>query len=283
MLIMTDARSRPFAQVNVFSTDPLGGNPVAVVLDGTGLSDAEMAAFARWTNLSETTFVLPPTDPGADYRLRIFTPATELPFAGHPTLGSAYAWLAGRPGPARVTLVQECGIGLVSLRVADGRIAFAAPPLQRSGPLDPDTLARAAAAVGFPVEQVVAHQWVVNGPDWLALYLPTAQAVRDLQPDWSAFGGLKVGVIGPESDGKIAYEVRAFCPDFGVPEDPVTGSLNAGLATWLRAESGSLRAPESYVVAQGTALGRTGRIHVDDDGEQVWIGGDCTTVIDGTV
>lgn len=273
---------RRFAQVDVFGAEPFLGNPVAVVVDGDGVSDASMAAFARWTNLSETTFLLPPTTPEADYRLRILTPRRELPFAGHPTLGSAHAWLAagGVPRDAGV-LVQECAAGLVRLRVSDGAIAFAAPPRQRTGPVDEPTLARAAAALGLAREEILGHEWADNGPGWLALRLESAERVLAIRPESARLGGLAVGVVGPHPAGaECAFEVRAFIPDAGVAEDPVTGSLNAGIAQWL---IGAGLAPERYVAAQGTAMGRAGRVLVERVGEDVWIGGATATLIEGTV
>ncbi|ROS25090.1 PhzF family phenazine biosynthesis protein [Rathayibacter sp. PhB127] len=273
---------RRFAQVDVFGAEPFLGNPVAVVVDGDGVSDASMAAFARWTNLSETTFLLPPTSPEADYRLRIFTPRRELPFAGHPTLGSAHAWLAagGVPRDAGV-LVQECAAGLVRLRVSDGAIAFAAPPRQRTGPVDEPTLARAAAALGLAREEILGHEWADNGPGWLALRLESAERVLAIRPESARLGGLTVGVVGPHPAGaECAFEVRAFIPDAGVAEDPVTGSLNAGIAQWL---IGAGLAPERYVAAQGTAMGRAGRVLVERVGDDVWIGGATATLIEGTV
>ncbi|MCJ1672375.1 MULTISPECIES: PhzF family phenazine biosynthesis protein [unclassified Rathayibacter] len=273
---------RRFAQVDVFGAEPFLGNPVAVVVDGDGVSDASMAVFARWTNLSETTFLLPPTTPEADYRLRILTPRRELPFAGHPTLGSAHAWLAagGVPRDSGV-LVQECAAGLVLLRVSDGAIAFAAPPRQRTGPVDEPTLARAAAALGLAREEILGHEWADNGPGWLALRLESAERVLAIRPESARLGGLAVGVVGPHPAGaECAFEVRAFIPDAGVAEDPVTGSLNAGIAQWL---IGAGLAPERYVAAQGTAMGRAGRVLVERVGDDLWIGGATATLIEGTV
>lgn len=272
---------RRFHQVDVFAAEATKGNPLAVVHDADGLDDTQMAAFARWTNLSETTFLLPPTEAGADYRVRIFTPGGELPFAGHPTLGSAWAWLqaGGTPREPGV-VVQQCGIGLVRLRQAGGRLAFAAPPLLRSGPADAATLAQAVRALGVAPEDVVSHQWVVNGPEWLAIRLRTRAQVLALKPDMVAMGRLKLGVVAIDDDGETAAEVRAFVPGVGVDEDPVTGSLNAGLALWL---IGSGALPGRYVAAQGTALGRAGRVHVESDGDTVWIGGEVTPCIEGRV
>ena len=279
--------SRPFRQVDVFTVEPTLGNPVAVVFDADDLTDVQMASFARWTNLSETTFVLAPTVTGADYRLRIFTPGGELPFAGHPTLGSAYAWLERGGAPAGELIVQECGIGLVDIRRGDDGLAFAAPALLRSGPVDEDTMARVRGALGVRRSDVVAANWVSNGPEWLGVMLTDAATVLALRPDFEAMGDLKIGVIGAwrepgRAEGPDApdYEVRGFVPGIGVPEDPVTGSLNAGLAVWLR---GTGEAPASYVAAQGTALARAGRVHVVDDGDRIWVGGSCVTVVSGTV
>ncbi len=280
-------RSRPFAQVDVFTGEECLGNPVAVVLDAVDLTDEQMAAFARWTNLSETTFVLPPTDATADYRLRIFTPGGELPFAGHPTLGSAHAWLgAGGTPQAAGTLVQECGVGLVRIRQGEGgRLAFAAPPLRRSGPVEPEVLERAAAGLGIGRWDVVDAAWVDNGPPWIGVLLADAAAVLDVVPDHAAMAGLAVGVVGrydaagAERVGADA-EVRAFVGDLGIAEDPVTGSLNAGLAQWL-IPAGVL--PARYVVSQGTALQRAGRVHVERVGADIWIGGDAVTVVAGEV
>jgi PhzF family phenazine biosynthesis protein len=268
-----------FSQVNVFSAAPLDGNPLAVVHAAEGLSDARMAAFARWTHLSETTFLLPATDPGADYRIRIFTPVGELPFAGHPTLGSCHAWLAagGKPRmPGAVS--QQCGVGIVRIRTDGSRPEFAAPPLRRSGALEPDVLAKIAEALGVPPSDIVHHQWVDNGPGWCAVMLRSAQRVLALRPNWAALKPLKLGVVGRhDGDHDAAFEVRAFAGSGGY-EDPVTGSLNAALAQWLMREG---LAPTSYVAAQGTALQRAGRVHLRMDQGQVWVGGDVGDVIRG--
>ena len=273
---------RRFHQLDVFSAVLLKGNPLAVVHAAQGLSNETLAAFARWTNLSETTFLLPPQDPAADYRVRIFTPGGELPFAGHPTLGSCHAWLAAG-GVARdpALVVQECGIGLVRIRRHGGRLAFAAPPLRRSGPLEPELLARIVAGLRVAAADVLHHQWVDNGPGWCAVMLKSAAQVLALRPDWAAIGTLKLGVVGAQPPGQdTRFEVRAFVPGLGVPEDPVTGSLNAGLAQWL---IGAGLAPASYVAAQGAALGRAGRVFVDSEGGDVWIGGDVVVCIEGGV
>ena len=268
-----------FSQVDVFSSEPLLGNPVAVVHDADGLTDEQMAAFARWTNLSETTFLLTPTDPGADYRLRIWTPGGELPFAGHPTLGSAHAWLEAGGVPGGADVVQECGAGLVTIRRGEG-LSFQAPPLVRSGPVSEADLDAIALALRLRRDDLRDAAWIDNGPGWVGVLLRDADAVLGLRPDWSAFGELKIGVVGPYAAGGPAdVEVRAFCPQYGVPEDPVTGSLNAGLGQWLAGD----RLPASYVASQGTVLQRAGRVHVSLVDGQVWVGGDTSTTISGTV
>lgn len=276
----------PFRQIDVFSPAPLGGNPLAVVSGADALPDAAMAAFARWTNLSETTFLLAPTHADADYRVRIFTPETELPFAGHPTLGSCHAWLAGGGTPRTPgTIVQECGIGLVRVRREHGRLAFAAPPLRRTGPLAPDLLARIAAGLALPPDAIVASQWIDNGPPWIGVLLRTRAELLALQPD-ATLAGLFLGVAAPCDDtpddtpDTPRLEVRAFLVGSSVPEDPVTGSLNAALAQWLIAEG---HVPPTYVARQGTALGRSGRIHIRQHDGDTWVGGAVATLIDGTV
>jgi len=270
---------RPFRQVNVFSADPLGGNPLAVVHSAEGLSEAQMGALARWTNLSETTFLLPPTDPDADYYVRIFTPGGELPFAGHPTLGSCHAWLAAGGKPRKPGLVvQQCGVGLVRVRCDGPRLEFAAPAVRRSGPLEQDLLAKIAKALALSSSDIVHNQWVDNGPGWCAVMLRSARQVLSLKPDWAALDSLKLGVVGPHEAGHdAAFEVRAFVSPGGY-EDPVTGSLNASLAQWL---IGAGLAESSYVAAQGTALRRAGRVHLRKDGEGVWVGGAVVDVIRG--
>jgi PhzF family phenazine biosynthesis protein len=270
---------RRFHQLDVFSAVPLKGNPLAVVHAAAGLDDDTMARFARWTNLSETTFLLPPTEAGADYRVRIFTPFGELPFAGHPTLGSCWAWLAGGGQPQHAdTVVQQCAVGLVRIRRQGVRLAFAAPPTRRSGPLEPERLALACRALGLAESDVLHHQWVDNGPGWGALMLRSAQAVRAVQVDWAALGGIKLGLVGAQPAGRdTAFEVRAL---FNGIEDPVTGSLNASLAQWL---IGAGLAPASYVASQGHALGRDGRVFVQTEGADIWVGGDVVACIDGEV
>ena len=297
--------SRPFKQVDVFTSTPYFGNPLAVVLDGSGIDDAAMQRFAAWTNLSETTFVLPPTEPTADYRVRIFTPGGELPFAGHPTLGSCHAWLqAGGKPKAAGHIVQQSAVGLVPIRREGERLAFAAPPVKRIAP-SPTLLAKVAAALGLKAQQIVTAQLLDNGPAWLGLLLADADTVLTLKPDHRALRelGQKVGVAGlPSSatspvliarsnrearafarteEAPADIEVRAFAAPVGIEEDPVTGSFNASLAQWLIADG---HLPESYVAAQGQTLGRAGRVHIQRDADgQVWVGGDSVTCVDGSV
>jgi PhzF family phenazine biosynthesis protein len=272
---------RAFAQVDVFTTVACLGNPVAVVLDGAGLATEDMQRFARWTNLSETTFVLPPTTSAADYRVRIFTPALELPFAGHPTLGTCHAWLtSGQVGRDADVVVQECGAGLVTVRRVAGGLAFAAPPLVRSGPVDEALVRRMADVLRVERAEIVDAQWVDNGPGWVAALFESAEAVLSLQPRDVDFD---LGVVGPYPHGSpAAFEVRAFVPANGVTvEDPVTGSLNASLADWLL-RTGRATAP--YTASQGTALGRAGRVHVAlDDTGTIWTGGGTVSCVVGQV
>jgi PhzF family phenazine biosynthesis protein len=273
--------TRPFTQLDVFTAVPLKGNALAVVHAAEGLSDAQMQAFAHWTNLSETTFLLPPTDPQADYRVRIYTPERELPFAGHPTLGSCHAWLAAGGTPRQDGLVvQQCGVGLVRVKRDGSRLAFAAPPLKRSGAVDAATLAQIVRSLRIPADAIRAAQWVDNGPGWVAVMLGSRDEVLALKPDYAAMTGIELGVVAPWPGGAADFEVRAFVPTLGVPEDPVTGSLNAGLAQWL---IGSGRAPAAYVAAQGTALGRDGRVFVEQVGADIWIGGDSVVLVSGEV
>ncbi len=287
--------SRPFQQVDVFTTTPYRGNPLAVVLDGSGLSTAEMQHFTNWTNLSECTFLLPPTDEGrangADYRVRIFCPGRELPFAGHPTLGTCHAWLQAGGVPRGEYVVQECGVGLVKLRRDGDRLAFAAPPLIKSGPLHESDVTLIARGLGVAREDITAHAWCDNGPNWRGVLLRSAEQVLALKPDATILAGLdigvvgprgKVGVVGPQNAGDTQFEVRAFFPgNNGMAEDPVTGSLNAALAQWL---IGAGLAPERYVAAQGTALAREGRVHIQRDADgTVWVGGASVTCIAGSV
>ncbi|MBG6084281.1 PhzF family phenazine biosynthesis protein [Zhihengliuella flava] len=321
-----------FKQVDVFSAVPYLGNALAVVLDATHLDTETMQRIAQWTNLSETTFVLPPTTAGADYRVRIFTSTTELPFAGHPTLGTAHAWLeAGGVPAAGDVVVQECEAGLIEVRIEDPdaaapRLALKAPQFYRTGPLEDDVLEWAVTGLGLRMDDVVGHQWLANGPQWAGLLLRDAETVLRIEPDFASLEGLEVGVIGPHletpsgnihtgrdprheaarpsgtraeleplpdtgaiSMGAFAsaishvpadYEVRAFCPGEALPEDPVTGSLNAGFARWLVTEN--LAAP-SFTVRQGTRVGRAGYVQVHQDEAGLWIAGDCLTCIDGSV
>ncbi len=273
--------TRPFAQVDVFTTTPYRGNPVAVVLDADGLSAAQMQRFANWMNLSETTFVLPPADPGADYRVRIFTPATELPFAGHPTLGTCHAWLGAGGTPRQPgVIVQECQAGLVRVRRSADGLAFAAPPVLRDGPLAADLLAQVAAALRIDRSAIVDASWADNGPGWIAVLLDSAEAVLAVKPGDT---DLNLGLAGPyPAASPAAFEVRAFfTKDGGIAEDPVTGSFNASLAAWLL-RTGRASAP--YVASQGTALGRAGRVGIsrDDDGT-IWVAGGTVTCVSGQV
>jgi PhzF family phenazine biosynthesis protein len=270
-----------FHQVDVFGAAPLRGNPLAVVHAAAALSDETMTNFARWTNLSETTFLLPPDNDAADYRVRIFTPTGELPFAGHPTLGSCWAWLAAGGVPRQPgVVVQQCGVGLVQVRRTAARLAFAAPPLRRSGLLEPALRTQIAAALHIADTDIVQHQWVDNGPGWCAVLLRSAAQVLALRPDWSRMAGLKLGVVAPHEPGRqAAFEVRAFIAGANF-EDPVTGSLNASLAQWLMAAG---LAPPEYVAAQGTAMGRAGRVFLDRDADGVWVGGDVTPLVEGSV
>jgi PhzF family phenazine biosynthesis protein len=266
-----------FRQVDVFGSGPLTGNPVAVVHDADDLDDARMQLFAQWTNLSETTFLLRPTRAEADYRLRIFTPSRELPFAGHPTLGSAHAWLEAGGTPQGGAVVQECGAGLVTIRRAD-RLEFEAPPLVKDGPVDEGELTTITDILGIGRDEVVDARWVDNGPGWVGVLLADARAVLELSPDQRRLAGWDIGVVGPWRDaGSDAdVEVRAFDSS---TEDPVTGSLNASLGQWL---AGSVL-PEQYIAAQGTAIGRRGRVHVRREGSTVWVGGDTRTTVRGEV
>lgn len=271
--------ARPFRQVDVFSAEPLLGNPVAVVHDADDLTDQQMAAFARWTNLSETTFLLRPTDPAADYRLRIFTPGSELPFAGHPTLGSAHAWLEAGGVAGGDALVQECAVGLVTLRRTP-RLAFGAPPLLRFGPPTDQERTRVAAALQIEESAILAISWVSNGPRWIAAELSTVEEVGALTPDASKFLDMEIAAFAryPERS-ECAIEVRAFPVPLGISEDPVTGSLNAGLGQWLAGAA----LPSSYVASQGTVLQRRGRVHIDKEPDgTVWVGGDTRTTLVGT-
>jgi PhzF family phenazine biosynthesis protein len=277
--------TRPFRLVDVFGTDPLTGNPLAVIADAEGLSSEEMQAIAGWLNFSETTFLLPPTDPAADYRVRIFTMAHELPFAGHPTLGSAHAWLeaGGQPKQDGV-IVQECGVGLVTIRRDDDQLAFAAPPLLRSGAPTDAEIVEVATLLRIDRTAIVDAAWADNGPGWIAVLLESAEAVLAVDPARHHHEHIDIGIVGPHAPGsEVAFELRAIFSDAhgGLIEDPVTGSLNASVGQWLFASG---RATGSYVAAQGTRLGRTGRIHVSqDDTGQVWVAGATRTLFSGSV
>jgi PhzF family phenazine biosynthesis protein len=271
-----------FTQVDVFSATALRGNPLAVVHGADALDDERMQAFARWTNLSETTFLLAPTDPAADYRVRIFTPGGELPFAGHPTLGSCHAWRerGGRPkAPGQV--VQQCGVGLVRIKLDATGAAFAAPPLARAA-VPAEELDAVLAALGTDRSHVVAAQFLKNGPNWLSLELDSAATVLALEPDAARMKRFaSVGVVGAYPSGsECAFEVRGFVGRPSLYEDPVTGSLNAGLGEWL---IGADRAPERYVAAQGTRLGRAGRVRIVREGTTIWVGGDSVSCVHGDV
>jgi PhzF family phenazine biosynthesis protein len=304
-------KTRAYQQVDVFTDTAFLGNPLAVVLDGTGLSDAQMQSFAAWTQLSETTFVLPPTTEGAaggaDYRVRIFTPGAELPFAGHPTLGTAHAWLKAGHTPRQAgVLVQECGVGLVTLKQLGARWAFAAPPLKRSD-ISAEDLAPVLAALGLDASEVIAAQHLNNGPHWLGLLVHDVGTLLALTPDHAALKklGTKVGVAAKRQapdgglirranrearafapSGRMAHdptdlEVRAFAAPVGITEDPVTGSLNASLAQWLMAAG---HMPDAYSARQGTVLGRAGQVFLSQDQQhQVWVGGDVVGCIQGTL
>jgi PhzF family phenazine biosynthesis protein len=282
---------RRFKQVDVFTAEPLKGNPLAVVLDGAGLDTAVMQRFTDWTNLSEATFLGSPKSAEADYAVRIFCPGRELPFAGHPTLGSCHAWLEAGGKPKGEYIVQECGVGLVRIRRDGARLAFAAPPLKKTGPLNEDEVAVIARGLGVARADIAAHAWCDNGPHWRAVMLKSAEQVLALKPDGQVLAGLDVGVVGPRGKvGVVAaqvsgqdtqFEVRAFfAGNNGMAEDPVTGSLNAALAQWL---IGAGYAPPRYVAAQGTALSRAGRVFVEQVGNDIWIGGGSVTVVDGSV
>ena len=279
--------------IDVFTATPYRGNPLAVVLDGAGLSTQDMQHFTNWTNLSECTFLLPPAHAHADYLVRIFCPGRELPFAGHPTLGSCHGWLEAGGKAKKEHVVQECGVGLVNIRQDGDRLAFAAPPLRKSGPLPEDDVALIARGLGLQRADILHHAWCDNGPHWRSVMLGSADQVLSLKPDAAILAGLEVGVIGPRAGSgragspdsaadDCAFEVRAFFPgNNGLAEDPVTGSLNAALAQWL---IGAGLAPERYIASQGAALGRAGRVHVERDAAgQVWIGGASVTCVDGTV
>jgi PhzF family phenazine biosynthesis protein len=270
-----------FQQVDVFSSAATEGNPLAVVTGADDLTDAQMAAFARWTNLSETTFLLSPKHPDADYRVRIFTTTRELPFAGHPTLGSCFVWLDNGGIAKADEVIQECGAGLVRIRRDGSRLAFAAPPLLRSGPVEHDILQRLATGLGVKPEQIVGSQWADNGPGWVAVMLASRGEVLAIRPDYVALKGLNVGIVAPWTgpDAEADFEVRALTGDLNA-EDPVTGSLNASLAQWMIP---ARLAPRKYTARQGTVLGHRGRVSVEQIGERIWVGGDVQKCVSGSV
>jgi PhzF family phenazine biosynthesis protein len=271
-----------FQQVDVFSSKPFLGNPLAVVIGADALSDEEMAAFASWANLSETTFLLEPKSPSADYRVRIFTRQREVAFAGHPTLGSCHVWLAAGGVAKGREVVQECGLGLIHIRRTLEGLSFVAPKLVRSGPVEPEILARVVRGLDLAPDAIIASNWVDNGSGWLAVMLRSREQVLAIRPNYSTLAGLKAGVFAafdPLKDGSSAqFEVRAFSVEDVGHEDPVTGSLNAGLAQWL---IGSRIAPSKYVVSQGTVLKRMGRVHIEQNGSQIWVGGMVRTCVSG--
>ena len=275
-------RTLAFNQVDVFSPTPFKGNPLAVIAGADALDEHEMQTIATWTNLSETTFLLRPQDPTADYRVRIFTPQRELPFAGHPTLGSCHVWLALGGTPKGDKVIQECGAGLVRIKRDGARLAFAAPPLRRSGEVEPELRAKIARSIGVAYDAIRAAEWVDNGPGWVAVMLGTRSEVLNLKHDPAVLLGQSHGVVAPwdpARDGNEAqFEVRAFMSRGG--EDPVTGSLNAGLAQWL---IGAGLAPPRYIAAQGTVIGRAGRVHIAQEGETIWVGGEVTARVTGSI
>lgn len=281
-------KTRRYQQIDVFTAEAYLGNPLAVVLDASDLDTARMQQFARWTNLSETTFLLPPTDPQADYQVRIFTPTRELPFAGHPTLGSCHAWLlSGGVSRRAGEVVQQCSVGLVRVRREAARLAFCAPLLRRAAVSD-GQLEPVLTALGLPRARVQSAQWLDNGPRWLGLLIDSAETVLALEPEHEALKSLAlVGVIGPRTDRGPqsapvdgAFEVRAFAAADHIAEDPVTGSLNAALAQWLIAEG---LAPGRYVAAQGSRVHRAGRVYIESEDGDVWVGGNAVRCIEGTV
>ncbi len=269
--------------IDVFGSGPLSGNPLAVVTGTGDLTTDDMQRLARWFNLSETTFLLPPTDPQADYRVRIFSLDRELPFAGHPTLGSCHAWLSTNGvSKSKTDIVQECGAGLVTVRRAHGRLAFAAPPLLRSGSPTPAELEEARQLLNIEASDILDSAWIDNGPGWLGIRLASAERVLALEPVRNWPDRIDIGVVGPHpKGGEAAFEVRAFFSDHlgAIVEDPVTGSLNASLAQWLFATG---VAEQDYVAAQGTRLGRNGCIYVSrDDSGRIWVGGETYTHVGG--
>lgn len=275
---------KPFHLIDVFGRDDFSGNPLAVITDADALDTEAMLCITRWLNLSETTFLLPPTDPAADYRVRIFSLSGELPFAGHPTLGTCHAWLeAGGVPKDPAKIVQQCAAGLIPIQRGAERLAFAAPPMIRTGAVDEKDLSEIAGILRIGRERIVEARWIDNGPGWVGILLASAEEVLALEPLRDHPHHVDIGVVGPHpAGGEAAYEVRAFFSNQhgGIVEDPVTGSLNASVAQWLFA-SGRVSAP--YIAAQGTRLGRTGRVHIAADTTgQIWVGGATRTLFAGT-
>ena len=274
---------RRFRQVDVFGVDSFSGNPVAVILDSDGLTDNDLRAFSAWTNLSECTFLYPPTDSKADYRVRIFAQNTELPFAGHPTLGTARAWLdAGGVSSQPNLIIQECAAGLVPIRIEGDILAFNAPPRIRSGPVAEDLLNSLIEILGITRDQVVDSEWLDNGPGWVGILLDSAESVLKIRPNASAHPGRwDIGVIGPHKTGsEFAFELRAFFTEGSEPlrEDPITGSLNASAAEWLLFKN---RVAAPYVASQGSAIGRNGRVYISEDDGKIWVGGNTKVTLPG--
>lgn len=271
----------PLAEVNVFSDAPFKGNPVAVIHDADGIPDEVMQAVATWLNVSVTAYLLTPTVDGADYRLRMFRPGGELPFAGYPTLGACHSWLEAGGSPRGDDIVQECAEGLVHVRRTPSGLAFQAPKLARSGPLDDAALSAMVAGLGLSRDAVVDHQWCDNGPDWRVLLLEDATAVLAIEPDHQALAEMFIGVVAPRAEGEADFEVRGFVPaPSGLVEDPVTGSLHAGIAQWLMSSG---RAPDHYVASQGSRVGHQGRVTIARHSDGVWVAGACTTVVSGSI
>jgi PhzF family phenazine biosynthesis protein len=274
---------RRFRQVDVFGVDSFSGNPVAVILDSDGLTDNELRAFSAWTNLSECTFLYPPTDSRADYRVRIFAQNTELPFAGHPTLGTARAWLDAGGTPSQPNLIiQECTAGLVPIRIEGDLLAFNAPPRIRSGPVAEDLLNSLIEILGVTRDQVVDSEWLDNGPGWVGILLDSAESVLKIRPNASSHPGRwDIGIIGPYAAGsEFAFEVRAFFTEGSEPlrEDPITGSLNASAAEWLLSKN---RVAAPYVASQGSAIGRNGRVYISEEDGKIWVGGNTKVTLSG--
>lgn len=274
---------RKFKQVDVFTNEPYSGNPLAIVLDAVGLTTELMTRFANWTNLSETVFILPATDPNADYQVRIFTPSEELPFAGHPTLGACHAWIESGGKPKASPIIQQCAAGLISIKKNQDTYAFMAPERRRTGPLDPNIVEQIARGLNISLQDIQAHEWCENGPPWQTILLRSAELVRQVKPDPSIIRNVDyLGLVGPYQNGPSAFEVRAFFPGQSrLTEDPVTGSLNAAVAQWLISSN---RAPAHYVASQGYNVGRNGHIYINmDENKQIWVGGRSITCLSGTV